>query len=77
MFVLRRSWYNWIMVKNITVEKVRKMSPKSRRRFFGKATPEQLEALTVPCTGEAHSNAFIDNCGCCMGVTWGRMLKTS
>lgn len=23
------------------------------------------------CTGEAHSNAFVDNCGMCMGHVWG------
>ena len=28
----------------------------------------------VPCTGEAHGNAFIDNCSGCLGVTWGWML---
>lgn len=24
-----------------------------------------------PCPGEAHSNAFIDNCGCCLNHRWG------
>lgn len=67
-------WYPWIM-KQITVEKLRKMSPKTRRAWFNKATPEQVESVTEPCCGEAHSNAFIDNCGVCMNATWGRMLK--
>lgn len=25
----------------------------------------------LKCNGEAHSNAFIDNCGSCLGSTWG------
>lgn len=25
----------------------------------------------VPCSGEAHSNAFIDNCGVCLHHIWG------
>lgn len=28
----------------------------------------------VPCTGEAHKNAFIDNCGVCMSGCWGWAL---
>jgi hypothetical protein len=59
----------------ITVSSIRAMSPKVRSKFFRQVTDEQVEALTVPCTGEAHSNAYIDNCSVCMGVLWGRMLK--
>jgi len=28
----------------------------------------------IPCTGEAHKNAFIDNCGVCMSGCWGWTL---
>lgn len=30
------------------------------------------DGLLVPCTGEAHSNAFIDHCSVCM-PRWGWM----
>lgn len=36
----------------------------------------RLNDLTVPCSGEAHSNPFIDNCMVCLPYTWGRVLKT-
>jgi hypothetical protein len=36
---------------------------------------KKAEEMTEPCDGEAHSNAFIDNCGSCMGISWGRKLK--
>lgn len=29
---------------------------------------------TVPCTGEAHSNAHIDNCMMCAKWTWGKIV---
>lgn len=29
-----------------------------------------------PCTGEAHSNAFIDHCGCC-APRWGWIVKAN
>ena len=61
--------------KNITVESLGSMKPKARWRFFHKATPQQIESLTEPCCGEAHSNPYIDHCGVCLNVTWGRMLK--
>lgn len=41
-----------------------------------KALEGRLEALTEPCEGEAHSNPYIDHCGLCMGVSWGRRLKS-
>lgn len=34
----------------------------------------QLERITEDCTGEAHSNAFIDNCMICAPL-WGKVLK--
>jgi len=32
-----------------------------------------IEAFLVPCNGEAHSNAFIDNCMCC-APRWGKVI---
>ncbi len=64
----------WVMSKPL-IEKVRKMSPKTRNRFFSQASAEQVEELTVPCSGEAHSNPHIDHCMMCLGIKWGRMLK--
>jgi hypothetical protein len=29
----------------------------------------------VPCPGSAHSNAFVDGCALCLGVTWGATLE--
>jgi len=26
------------------------------------------------CDGEAHTNAYIDHCGCCLRAHWGRIL---
>lgn len=65
------------MKKAQTVELVRAMSPAARLRFFRNATEEQIEALTDPCEGEAHSNAYIDHCGRCLNATWGRVLKAA
>ncbi len=58
----------------VTPEQIRTMTPYSRRKFFSTATKEQIERVTDPCDGEAHSNAFIDNCMICAPL-WGRMLK--
>lgn len=35
---------------------------------------ETLAKCFVPCTGEAHSNAFIDNCMCC-APRWGKVVN--
>ncbi len=29
----------------------------------------------APCTGEAHGNPHIDNCGVCFGETWGWVTR--
>ncbi len=29
------------------------------------------DAKAIVCYGEAHSNAYIDHCGVCLGHTWG------
>ena len=55
--------------------KVRAMQPKTRAKFFRTADPATIEALTEPCTGEAHRNAHIDHCMVCLYCTWGRVLK--
>ena len=34
----------------------------------------RVETGLVPCTGEAHSNAFIDNCGVC-APRWGEVMS--
>lgn len=39
---------------------------------FKRVFPE--EAGLIPCTGEAHTNAHIDNCGVCLGHEWGKMM---
>jgi hypothetical protein len=59
----------------VTLERIRAMSPNRRRKFFAKASPQEIEAFTDPCYGDAHTNAFVDGCGVCLNVTWGRMLK--
>jgi hypothetical protein len=45
------------------------------RRWFANATSEEVEAVTVPCPGEAHGNPHIDHCMVCLGLRWGRVLK--
>ncbi len=57
-----------------TVEDVLAMPPRRRLRFWRHATDEQIEAVTEPCDGEAHRNAYIDNCMSCAPL-WGRRLK--
>ena len=59
----------------VTVETLRAMPPTKRGKTFDGLTPEQQVELTEPCTGEAHSNAFIDNCMVCLHYSWGRMLR--
>lgn len=63
-------------MKNPTLAKLHEVSPKTLSKFFRQATAVQVNEFTVPCRGEAHSNPFIDNCGLCLGVVWGRMLKS-
>lgn len=60
----------------VTVGYLRALPYKARRKVFNTLTDAQIEALTEPCAGEAHSNAYVDFCGCCgNGTPWGRMLK--
>ena len=35
----------------------------------------RTETGWVPCTGEAHSNAFIDHCMVCLGGRWGEVMS--
>ena len=46
------------------------------RSLVGRVFPlaPRVEAGLVPCTGEAHSNAFIDNCMIC-APRWGEMMS--
>lgn len=57
-----------------TAAELREIPASQRYRIFRELSPEQQEAITVPCDGAAHSNAHIDNCGLCVNYTWGRML---
>lgn len=41
-------------------------------RMLLRVVQQAIEAVTVPCTGEAHENIFIDHCGCC-APRWGRV----
>jgi hypothetical protein len=50
-----------------------KVSRKARRGRGKRPVP--TEENTLPCPGEAHQNAYIDNCAYCMGCTWGRVWK--
>ena len=56
------------------IKSLRAMTPAKRRRAFSNLTPLAQEAVTVPCHGEAHTNAFIDSCCSCANYSWGRML---
>ena len=60
-----------------TLAQVTKLSGKSKWKFFQAASANQIEDLTVPCHGAAHTNAHIDHCMVCANVAWGRMLKSA
>lgn len=49
---------------------------KRRRKAFDKLDAEMQHLVTEECTGDAHSNGFIDHCMCCLNYTWGRSLRT-
>ena len=36
----------------------------------GRKRCTRCDAIVIPCTGDAHSNPYIDNCGACM-PGWG------
>lgn len=59
----------------ITLEKLHKLTPKKLSAWFDRATSQEIESVTVPCYGDAHSNPYIDYCFTCMYTKWGRMLK--
>jgi|GEM_PF-6908203 len=58
----------------VMIAKLRASKLSARGRMFAKLSPEEQLAVTVPCTGEAHSNPHIDHCMICLGLDWGRML---
>ncbi len=35
----------------------------------------RLGFIASKCTGEAHSNAYIDHCSVCLGDTWGVVVR--
>jgi hypothetical protein len=64
----------------VYIEKTGKDNFPSRYRCEGKIKPgtpfckehfSTHRIVTVKCTGEAHSNPYIDNCGVCM-PHWGK-----
>lgn len=55
--------------------KLRAMKPSQRKKAFDRLDPAMQQAITVPCDGEAHTNAHVDNCGLCLSATWGRKLR--
>jgi len=58
-----------------TLEEVHAMKPKAMATFFRSATEKEILEFTDPCNGDAHSNPYIDYCGVCLGIRYGRMLK--
>jgi hypothetical protein len=42
-----------------------------RATYGGAELAVRIGYHLVPCDGEAHRNAFIDNCGQCLGHVWG------
>lgn len=56
------------------LEVVRRMLPIQRAVYFHTAGQSAIDALTVPCDGEAHSTGG-DHCPVCLGIAWGRMLR--
>lgn len=57
------------------ITKIKEMKPNKRAKFLQGLSDQELESITVPCYGEAHSNPYIDYCMICLGVRWGRILK--
>lgn len=61
----------------VEIDTLHSMPPKAMRKAFA-LLPEHIQQLvTEPCCGDAHTNAYIDNCCVCLGLKWGRMLKPS
>lgn len=58
-----------------TLEKLHRLTPKKLSAWFDRATPEEIDSVTEPCPGHAHSNPYIDYCLTCMNTKWGRVLK--
>lgn len=54
---------------------LRVMTGRRRQRAFDLLPADFQEAITEPCSGEAHANPHIDNCMICLYTTWGRMLR--
>lgn len=64
-----------LMFEKELLQKLHKMTPKKLFAWFNRATPEEIEAVTQPCPGDAHTNPHIDYCLRCMNTKWGRVLK--
>lgn len=59
----RRAWPEWF--KPLAIEAAKAGFPlEAERKKTGRK---------IPCPGEAHKNAFIDHCMCCLGGTWGEV----
>lgn len=59
----------------LTVEEIRSLSAHQRHMYLYTLTRAELNLVTDPCVGDAHSNPYIDNCMVCLGTIWGRMFK--
>ena len=57
------------------ITKIKAMKPNKRAKFLKGLSDHEIESITVPCYGEAHSNPYIDHCMVCLNVRWGRILK--
>lgn len=62
-------------MKKTTIERLHAMTPAARRRWFARASEDEILAVTNPCPGAAHENPHVDTCGVCLGAAWGRALR--
>lgn len=59
----------------MTARRFANMSAKAKAKWLADSRyAHALLDFTIPCGGEAHSNALIDSCALCLGVSWGRVL---
>lgn len=61
-------------LNEMTLRRLHAMTPKQRGAWYRRATAEQCEGLVVPCSGEAHTNAYVDHCMQCLTYEWGIAL---
>ena len=64
-------------VATLAHAKLRALQPSKRSNAFRKLAPHIRHLVTEECKGEAHSNAHIDYCMCCLNYSWSRSLKRS